>query len=366
VTLLDVFLTVLYARMGAGIISLRLACVVWWIFRKIARPIARYRDVILSYCGPSILVLLVFTWLILLMLGGAMIFYPQLGTGVQANQGPTPTGFATALYVAGDAVTTVGASDISPKTPVLRLLYTFMSIIGISTLTLTLTYFLEVYSMLQKRNTYVMKTHHATGDSGDAVELLAGLGPTGEFSHGYSQLAEMAAESAELYEAHHFYAVLLYFRFREPHYALSRAALVTLDAITLIKSALDDDRYAWLKESAAVTQIWRAVMRIVTELSIVFLPGGLPQDTPDPHMISLWRQRYRAALVRLREAGISTIADEQAGAEVYVSLRARWDRYIRAFAEHMVHPMDQIDPAGTDPKITLERPEFSERLHTVG
>ena len=364
--LADVFLTVLYARMGNGVISHRLACWTWCAFRAIARPFPRQKDRILSFCGPTILVLMVGTWLSLLMCGGAMVIKPALGGSVQSNQGPTSTHFTTALYIAGDAMTTVGASDISPKTPFYRLFYTFLSIIGISVLTLTVTYFLEIYNALQARNTYVVKLHHATNNTGDAAELLAGLGAGGEFQYGYAHLAEMAAEAASLHEVHHFYAVLLYFRFAEPFYALGRGVLVTLDTISLLKSALDDARYGWLKESAAVTQVWRGAMRTVTELSIVFLPQGLPQGEPDPQTIERWRRRYAAALRRLRQAGITTIADEAAGAEVYITLRAQWDRYVHAFAEHMIHPMDQIDPAGEHPEDVKDRPEFEQRLRAVG
>jgi hypothetical protein len=365
--LLDVYLTVLYARMGNGIISHRLACWTWYVFRALAKPAGRYRDAILSFCGPTTLVLLVFTWIVLLMCGGAFVTRPGLQRGsIQANQGPTPSDFVTAMYVAGDAMTTVGTSDIAPKTAFYRLFYTFLSVIGISILTLTVTYFLEIYNALQKRNTYVNKMHHATGDSGDAVELVAGLGSGGDFQHGYTHLAEMAAETAELYEAHHFYPVLLYFRFREPHYALARAALVTLDTITLIKSALDDGRYAWLKESAAVTQVWNSAMRTVVELSIVFLPEGIPEQEADEQTKERWRRRYHAALRRQQQAGVQTIADEGAGAEVYVNLRARWDRYIAVFADHMMHTLDVIDPAGCNPDSIEQRAEFTQRLRAVG
>ena len=364
--LLDVYLTVLYARMGNGIISHRLASWTWYTFRAIAKRVPRYKDRLLSFCGPTILVILVFTWLFGLTCGGALVIMPALGSGVQANQGATPTDFSVALYLAGDALTTVGASDISPKSPFYRLFYTFLAVIGLSVLTLTVTYFLEVFNALQARNTYVVKVHHASNNTGDAAELLAGLGAGGEFQYGYAHLAEMGAEVAELHEVHHFYAVLLYFRFPEPYYALGRGVLVTLDLVTLIKSALDDKRYAWLKESAAVTQIWRGAMRTVTELSVVFLPQGLPEGEPDPNDVERWRRRYAVALRRLREAGIQTIADEAAGADNYVTLRAQWDRYVHAFAAHMIHPMDVIDPAGERPDEIEGRQEFAQRLRAVG
>ena len=53
--LLDVFLTVLYARIGAGIFSHQLACWTWKLFRAISRPFPRWRDQALSFCGPVII-----------------------------------------------------------------------------------------------------------------------------------------------------------------------------------------------------------------------------------------------------------------------------------------------------------------------
>jgi hypothetical protein len=60
-----------------------------------------------------------------------------------------------------------------------------------------------------------------------------------------------------------------------------------------------------------------------------------------------WRSRYPATLQKLKQAGIKTVADEQAGAENYVSLRAEWDRYITTLAPTMAYNMDEIDSAGS-------------------
>jgi hypothetical protein len=369
--LLDVFLTVLYARVGAGVFSNRLACAAWWTFRTLAKPFPRRRDLILSFCGPVILVLLVATWVFGLMCGGAMIIKPALSSGgIVCTSGAQQTDFMTALYIAGDSMTTVGTSDFTPRTTPMRLLYTLLSLLGLCLVTLTLTYFLQIYTALHARNTFAVKMHHASGGTGDAAELITGVGPHGQFQAGYTHLTEMAAEMIQLFENHHFYAVLLYFRFREPHYALARMALLTLDTVTLIKTTLDDREYAWLKESAALAQLWKSSMTLLTELAVVFLPGGLPgkddHQEPDAPSIERWKRRYHVALLRLRQAGIRTVENEQAGAESYSSLRARWDRYLVAFAEPMQHTMDQIDPVGHDPGRTLARPDFEQRLRAAG
>ena len=239
--------------------------------------------------------------------------------------------------------------------------------IGLCVITLTLTYFLEVYNALHRRNTFALKVHLATGETADAAEMVAGLGPRGEFTAGYSQLSEMVAEMADLKESHHFYPVIFYFRFREPYYALSRLAMVNLDAVTLIKSALDDEAYGWLKESAAVAQLWRTTMHLLTLVAVGFLPGGMPQgDEPDAATVDRWRRRYAAGLRRLQQAGVKTIADEAAGAENYVALRARWQRYVDTFARHMIHDAAEMDPAGERPESTGDRQDFTLRLRSAG
>ena len=56
VVLLDVFLTVLYARAGTELLSPVVSRTIWLVFRLVARPLNRQRGTVLSFCGPVILV----------------------------------------------------------------------------------------------------------------------------------------------------------------------------------------------------------------------------------------------------------------------------------------------------------------------
>jgi hypothetical protein len=368
VILLDVFLTVLYARMGAGILSPHLARTTWRVFREASKPFGRYRPTVLSLCGPSILVSLVLVWAFALTLGAALIIHQRLGTSVRAVTGETPRDFVTALYAGGSSLSIVGPSSFSPQTGVFRLVFLFNSLVGMSVVSLTLTYVMQVYSALQRRNTLGLKIHLQAGATADSAELVAGLGPEGRFDGGYTNLAEMAAEMANAKESHHLYPVLFYYRFREPYYSVSRFTLMTLDAVTLIKSALDDKQHGWLKESASVTQLWLAALRLVITLEETFLGGRAENRTnePDAPTVDRWRRRYSAAVRRLRQAGVKIIADERAGAETYVGLRAQWDRDITNLAPAMAYTMEEIDPVGTNPEISDQRPEFRARLRSIG
>ena len=366
--LLDVFLTVLYARAGTGIVSDRLARLTWRFFRFVSKPFGRHRGIVLSLCGPHILVLFVALWDFSLTLGTALIIHPRLGTSLPSGSGGTPTDFITALFAGGSSTSIVGAGDFTPQTSGLRLFYLFTSLVGTAIVSLTLTYLMQVYTALQRRNALGLKIHLAAAETADAAELLAGLGPEGKFDGGHSNLSEMAVGMSEVKESHHFYAVLSYFRFRSSYYSMSQTTLVALDAVTLIKSGLDNKKYAWLRDSASVEQLRGASMLLLKTVTETFFPNGASdfQRRPDEETRDRWRRRYFAALRRLRQAGIETNADEQAGAETYVSLRAEWDNLITTLAPTLAYDMEEIDPAGSRPESADERQELRTRLGSAG
>jgi len=148
ITLLDVFLTVLYARAGAGLIAPWLARGVWRVFRALS---GGKHAGILSFCGPAQLVVLVLVWGALLALGAGLMIHPGLGTGVRSSSGTTDTDFVTALFVGGSSMSIVGASDYGPTTAAYKLLFLFNSLVGLSVTSLTLTYLMQVYTALRSR-----------------------------------------------------------------------------------------------------------------------------------------------------------------------------------------------------------------------
>jgi hypothetical protein len=339
--LADVFLTVLYARAGTGIISDRLARLVWLLLRRIASD--RNNSRLLAFCGPFIVVALLLTWSILLALGAALIIHPQLGTNITNSNGATPTDFVTALYVAGSSLSIVGGSSFAPQAAGAKLLFLLNSVIGTSVVSLTITYLMQVYGALRSRSSLCLKIHALSGESGDAAELLAHLFANDQLSAGYNNLSQLAAEVTDAKEAHHFYPVLFYFRFHEPFYSVSRSWLVALDAVALIRSALPKEA-DWLKQSGAVTQLSVAALLLLTTLNEVFLQKK-PSAEADDADHRLWSVRFENALRRLQEAGISITDDFQRSLASYMELRERWDPLIRQVASSMAYRLAEIDPA---------------------
>ena len=237
VFLADVFLTVLYARAGTGLLAPYWNRAVWTLLWGAARLSGRHRGMVLSFAGPIIVVLLIGFWALGLSIGAALIIQPELGTAIRPPNGDSPTDFVTALLVAGNSLSIVGSGNYSPQTTGTRLLFLVNSLIGASTLSLVLSYLVQVYSGLRERNALALTIHLMTDASGDAAEMLARL--SHENNNAISELANLARSLVSVKEAHHFYPLLFYFRFKEPYYSVSRFSFIILDLVTLIETALD-------------------------------------------------------------------------------------------------------------------------------
>lgn len=137
--LVNVFLTVLYARSGAGFITPRLNRLSRRAMRALAPRRRSARDKFLSFGGPIVMVLTVAVWAVLLFTGSALIAWPELGRGIQATSGATPTDFLTAFYYGGYSLTTLGTGNLVPTSGPLKVLMVLQALVGFSFVTLTIT-----------------------------------------------------------------------------------------------------------------------------------------------------------------------------------------------------------------------------------
>ncbi len=350
ITLADVFLTVLYARAGTGLVAPHLARGVWRVFHMLSSGGRHAR--ILSFCGPAQLAALVLMWGILLALGAGLVIHPALGTSVTSSSGETATDFITAFFVGGSSMSIVGASDYGPTSPGYKLLFLFNSIVGMAVTSLTITYVMQVYTALRSRNTLGLMVHTQSGETGDAAELLAHWGPQGRFDGGYNNISTLAGEFAAIKETHHFYPVLFYFRFDETFYAASRTLLIALDASALIRTALDPRELGWLQQSAAVSELERSSNLLLRTLTGHF-PVHVEPSANNAGSRERSRLRYEQAIVRLREAGIPTRGDTHVGAREYVETRAVWEPEIEALAPALGYRMEEVDAAGHSGRLRV-------------
>jgi hypothetical protein len=342
----DIYLTVLYPRGDRGIISVPLSRGLWQLFRLVASIVSKKnRPRLLSFMGSTLLIATVTVWVLLLLLGFALIVSPALGKEIQMTMGQTPTNFITAIYYSGYSLATLGTGDITPQTGTYRLLMILETILGFSALTMTLTYFESVYSQLIQRNTFALSLYHRTGRTADAAEMLARFGTSGSFDTSTKQTIDNMAQSLlNILESHHSYPALGYFRLQESYYAIVRITFIIMDAVTLIKSALSEQEYRSLVCSAAVKELEGSGMQFLEELSKTFLPRRHRTVKTDSERD--WRDRYYQAIERLEAEGIKTVSNSEAGADLYISLRRRWNPFVMALANYMQYEWSAIKITG--------------------
>jgi hypothetical protein len=354
VTLADVFLNVLYARAGIAIYSRPLAHAVRNLFAGAGRMGGRHRARINSFCGPAIVIALLLTWLSALVAGSALVIHPALGHGVRCGAGDD---FITALHVAGGNISSVGAAPFAPVTAAYKLFFLFDSFLGIGVMTLTITYLMQLYTALQARDELALKIELMTRQTGDAARLVAGLGPEGRFETGYALLAEMAGELSRVKEVHHLYPVLFYFRFPQPYYEVSRFTLVLLDAVALIRTALEDEAAGWLKRSAGLEHLERGALVLIDTLHRTYLRDeGAGPEIPSPETAQAWRARFIRAVAVMRAAGQPVRRDVARCADRYIQLRNRWNEPLMKLSGAIGHDRRAIDPALYEPDPPAKRP----------
>lgn len=335
--LADIFLTVLYARAGTGLLARRWNRAVWASLKVFAGLLGRRRDAALSLAGPLIVVSLLAFWAFGLTLGAALVVHPELGVAIRPSSGEASTDFVTALLVAGNSLSIVGGGDYAPHTTGTRILFLFNSLVGASVLSLVLSYLIQVYSALRERNTLALTIHLMTGGTGDAAEMLARLGPGGDMSNATTELGNLVRPLAAEKEAHHFYPLLFYFRFEDSIYSVSRFSFVLLDLTTLIDTTLDPQKYSTLARSAPVASLRQCALLLLQTLD-----RNMPTARNAPVPAAEARpdlEDYAAAVQTIQRAGIKA----RPNAAAYADQRSSWEPIIRRVAPTLGYRMEEIE-----------------------
>ncbi|MGN6332280.1 MAG: potassium channel family protein [Motilibacteraceae bacterium] len=336
----DVFSTVLFPASGHGVIRKPLSRAVWHVFAALAgRTHGERRRNLLAYAGPVQIVATIGVWFLLLVVGWACIYQPALGSAITASKGPTDTAFATALYVSGYAVTTLGTGDVVAQTGAYRLLMVVEAACGFITFTMVISYFLSVYSQLPRRNAFAQALHDKSGGTDDAASLITALAEGEDLGRLVQELTEMASFLRHTAQTHRSYPVLRSFHYRQEFYALPQVLLTCLNIATLLRSTLDEHRYAAARPSGPADEVLAAGRDLLQELA----PSRGDQSPTDEtdETDEVWRQDFDEAYRRISAAGL-VLRNEDCARREYAARRSDWDRPLRALGEAMLHEWREV------------------------
>jgi len=112
--------------------------------------------------GPLSYIAVLATWAALLAVGWALVFLPQMPQGFHFAPGLDPaqhSGFLDAFYVSLTNLTSLGYGDISPASPLLRLLGPIETMFGLGLLTASISWLLSIYGAISRRDSLAHEVH---------------------------------------------------------------------------------------------------------------------------------------------------------------------------------------------------------------
>ncbi|MGR7026894.1 potassium channel family protein [Geodermatophilus sp. URMC 62] len=169
--------------------------------------------------GPMAMVVVVLAWVLLLVVGWTLVYWPHLpdgfvyGSGLAADRG----GPLDAAYLSLVTLATLGFGDIVPQDPWLRLAVPVQALIGFVLLTAAVTWVLQVYPALSRRRALALRLALLRRAALPAAAVGAGL------------LRELAVDLAQVRIDVTQHAETHYFRDVDPETALPLQLPVALD-----------------------------------------------------------------------------------------------------------------------------------------
>lgn len=148
VTLLDLFITI-FNYDGFTFLSARFHHLMWRAMRTSSNVLpSRARGAALSLGAASMLPATIALWLGLEVVGFAMMFLPGVAANDFLLEHHLQMASGTAFYASAGAISSMVFGDVEPRTSLYQALMDVETIVGISTMTLALTYVLTTLNVL--------------------------------------------------------------------------------------------------------------------------------------------------------------------------------------------------------------------------
>lgn len=308
VTLFDATMTVIGVSSGAGRLTRWVSRSLWLVLRRL--QVGRAPGRVTRTAGPLIVLVIIHAWLVLVILGWALVF-GQEGSLLQDGEALTPA--LGRLHYAGSLVLGGGGS-FTPAGGVWRFAEKLAQLNGVAFVGIAVAYVLPVVgAVVHKRQ--VAATISTLGESAEDVLVRAFNGR--DFGELGLHLIALTPDVAQLAQRHLAYPVIAYFHSSTRHTALAPAITVLDDVVTLLAGVVDE-RAA--PDPVALYPCQRAVTTFLAAVDDMGIHAEMGSELPRPD------------LDVLRDAGIPLRDDE--------AVQAAWEeaeqrrRELAAYLHH--------------------------------
>jgi Ion channel len=275
--------------------------------------------------GPISLILLLILWAIGLIFGFALL---QWAIGSQLHSPEGLTTFGVDLYLSGTTFFTLGLGDVTPLSPVARIITVIEGGTGFGFLALVIGYLPMLYQSFARREETVSLLDARAGSPPSAIEILRRCVTEKAYLGLDALLLEWERWSAQVLESHLSYPVLAYFRSQHENQSWLAALTAILDACALVLTGLEG-------VSPRQAQLTFAMGRhTVVDLSAIFYSPPRQMLDDDRLPPEQW-DRLRAALAA---AGLR-LHDEEGAYLRLKELRKLYEPYVSSLDRNLMMPL---------------------------
>jgi Ion channel len=287
ITLFDFIRTTLTLG-GAGPITARVNNALWKAMVRRHRSSSSRRY--LTSAGPTIIVVTVLAWIVLIWGGWTLIF---LGAerAVVASTTETSADFWSRVYFAGFSLFTLGLGDYKPQGALWQFATATAAANGFILLTLSVTYIVPVVSAAVQKRTLAAHISFL-GETPDEILLRAWTGSGfGSLGQDLTSLSPMIAATGQQHLA---YPVLHYFHSGDSRTAIATSVAALDEALTILADGVVPESRP---NPAALGPARQALGEFLRTLNSAFID---PAEAPPPAPSS----------ARLRSAGVPVVDDD--------------------------------------------------------
>jgi hypothetical protein len=304
--------------------------VLWTIWRAAAKLLAgNRRENLLTIFGPLSLILLIGLWAVGLVVGFALLHW-GLGSRMMAPDGAM--GFTVDLYMSGTTFFTLGLGDVTPQTPLARLITVSEGGIGFAFLALVIGYLPLISQAYSRREVSISMLDARAGSPPTAGQLLRR-----HYHQGGEDLRALLRDwegwSAELLESHISFPLLSYFRSQHDRQSWVAALTTILDVCALVATRIDDTPRPTARLTFAMAR------HAVVDMCAVF---SLPPSPPPVDRLPPWE--VERLEIFLAAVGVRMRRDEPSMAN-FTALRALYEPYVQPLSTFLAMPLPTWLPA---------------------
>lgn len=284
--LVDICWTVLGTH-GGGPISRPVLSFFWRCAVALHRR--RPHHYALSFVGSTLLVALLVLWTTLLWLGWFVVFSadPHALTSSQTHM---PAGTVNRLYFVGYCLATLGNGDYMPVSHLWQVLTAILTIAGLGTLSMTITFLLNILPAVVQQRTLAAYI----ADMGGSAAVILQRAWNGERFDALDQHFVQLTPMIHLYTEQHLAYPVLHFFHSETERTAASVQLTTLFHLVFL---LDEGLAPSLRLPRLFIQPLRGAMRGLSD--VAFAEFVHPRPAPPPPPLSI-----------LRDLDIPTVDDE--------------------------------------------------------